>query len=285
MFGATDFTAPEGLEFRFRLEGIELEWSDWQPVTGKEYTNLPPGTYVFHLQARNAEGQTSRVARLRLRIAPPWYGTPGAIMVYLLLLGLLLGSLILIPRRQFEKEKAAIFTRHQSQEEAQMQELARSRQQIDHLLQEKLESEINHKTRELATATMHLVQKNEVLTHLREALEQVAARNPGYPGSQQLQEIIRMLNHDNQFDADWEQFAAHFDEVHAGFLRRLQERYPQLTPKDQRLCAYLRMNLATKEIAPLMNISVRGVEISRYRLRKKLELDSEVNLNEFMMGF
>jgi AraC family chitin signaling transcriptional activator len=63
----------------------------------------------------------------------------------------------------------------------------------------------------------------------------------------------------------------------------LREKYPQLTPKDHRLCAYLRMNLTSKEIAPLMNISVRSVEVARYRLRKKLELDSEVNLVEFMV--
>lgn len=284
-FGATDFSGGDGLRFRYRLAGLESGWSAWQAAAGKEYTNLPPGTYTFELQARNPDGLESEVAAFRFEIAPPWYASLGARIAYLLVLLLAAGGLILIPRRRFEKEKAEIVTLHQTQKAAQQQELARSQETIGHLMREKLESEIGHKTRELATATMHLVQKNEVLTHLREELEQVAARNPGHPGSAQLREIIRMLNHDQQFDADWEQFASHFDQVHEGFLRRIQERYPQLTPKDQRLCAYLRMNLATKEIAPLMNISVRGVEISRYRLRKKLGLDSEVNLNEFMMGF
>ncbi len=284
-FAATDFTDPEGLCFRFRLTGLESQWSEWLPATSKEYTNLSPGNYEFQVQARNTEGQESGIARFSFSISPPWYASWGARVAYVVLFISVLFGLVLIPRRQFEKEKAEIENRHASQKAAQQQELARSKEKIDHLMREKFESEINHKSSELATATMHLVQKNEVLTHLREELEKVASKNRDHPGTEQLREIIRMLNHDQQFDADWEQFATHFDQVHEGFLRRLQEKFPQLTPKDQRLCAYLRMNLATKEIAPLMNISVRGVEISRYRLRKKLGLDSEVNLTEYMMRF
>ena len=77
----------------------------------------------------------------------------------------------------------------------------------------------------------------------------------------------------------------HFNEVHRGFFDRLKRMYPSLTPKDLKLCAYLKMNLSTKEIATLTNVSIRGVEASRYRLRKKLELDSEINLNEFVMTY
>ena len=100
-----------------------------------------------------------------------------------------------------------------------------------------------------------------------------------------IRKTIKLLNQNAELDKDWEQFAQHFDQVHEDFLKRLRDTYPQLTPKDQRLCTYLKMNLSTKEIAPLMNISVRGVEISRYRLRKKIELPTETNLNEFMMNF
>jgi DNA-binding CsgD family transcriptional regulator len=72
--------------------------------------------------------------------------------------------------------------------------------------------------------------------------------------------------------------------VHQDFILRLKETYPALTPKELRLCAYLRMNLSSKEIAPLMNISVRGLEISRYRLRKKLNINHEVNLTDFILS-
>ena len=73
-----------------------------------------------------------------------------------------------------------------------------------------------------------------------------------------------------------------FDAIHNDFFKKLEARYPQLSYKDKMLCAYLKMNLISKEIAPLLNISVRGVEISRYRLRKKLNLDEKTNLADFL---
>jgi DNA-binding CsgD family transcriptional regulator len=82
---------------------------------------------------------------------------------------------------------------------------------------------------------------------------------------------------------EWDNFAQHFDKVHGNFLTVLKNRYPVLTPNELKLSAYLRMNLSSKEVAQLMNISVRGVEISRYRLRKKLQLPTEVNLFDFLI--
>ncbi len=86
-------------------------------------------------------------------------------------------------------------------------------------------------------------------------------------------------------DESWEQFTQHFDQVHGDFLARIKESYPDITPQETKLAAYLRMNLTTKNIAQLINISVRGVEIGRYRLRKKLNLNREVNLTSFLMDF
>jgi len=101
----------------------------------------------------------------------------------------------------------------------------------------------------------------------------------------QLKRVLSTLNDDERLEEEWENFSIHFDKVHSNFLQRLKGEYKQLSPKDQKLAAYLRMNLTTKEIAPLLNISVRGVEISRYRLRKKLALNSDTNLTEWMMNY
>lgn len=99
-----------------------------------------------------------------------------------------------------------------------------------------------------------------------------------------MQQLLNLLNFDAKLDEDWEQFAFRFDQVHVDFLKHLREKFPQLSTSDHKLCAFLRMNLSTKEIAPLLNISVRGVEASRYRLRKKLNLPNDVNLTDFMMS-
>lgn len=93
---------------------------------------------------------------------------------------------------------------------------------------------------------------------------------------------MSILSEDERLDDEWETFAHNFDQVHNNFLQRIKQKHPALTPKELKLCAYLRMNLTTKELAPLLNISVRGVEISRYRLRKKLGIPGDANLNDYM---
>ena len=95
--------------------------------------------------------------------------------------------------------------------------------------------------------------------------------------------MIKSLGEDEHIDTEWENFTKHFDKVHSDFVKRLKEVHPNLTGNELKLCTYLRMNLSTKEIAQLMNISVRGVEISRYRLRKKLGIASEVNLFDYLL--
>lgn len=283
--GATYFRNPEKLRFRYRMRGLETQWSDWTARPIREYTNLSAGDYTFEVQARNHLGELSKIDTFAFTVLPPWYATPQAKVLYGLLVLAFLVSLILVPRHKFEQEKAELRSAHQREQAVQQEVIQETKSQLSSLQREKFEAELQHQAQQLATATLHLVQKNEAISNLRLRVEQLLKRHPDHPGQQELKQALRELSQEERFEEDWQQFAAHFDQVHGGFLRRLQEEYPQLTPKDTRLCAYLRMNLSTKEIAPLMNISVRGVEISRYRLRKKLDLAKEVNLNEFMMNF
>jgi len=100
----------------------------------------------------------------------------------------------------------------------------------------------------------------------------------------ELKKMIKVLSEDDKMDKDWEHFAQHFDKVNSDFVVSLKEKHPTITGNELKLCAYLRMNLSTKEIAQLMNISVRGVEISRYRLRKKLHIPSEKSLFDYLIN-
>ena len=96
--------------------------------------------------------------------------------------------------------------------------------------------------------------------------------------------MVKALNEDENLDQEWEYFTKHFDKVHSGFIVKLKEKHAKISNNELKLCAYLRMNLSTKEIAQLMNISVRGVEISRYRLRKKLNLATDTNLFDYLIN-
>jgi DNA-binding CsgD family transcriptional regulator len=146
------------------------------------------------------------------------------------------------------------------------------------LKNEKLESEISHKNSELANSAMHLVQKREMLGKIHDDLNALLKKIDNEQVSGQFKKLLKLLGEDNKMDDNWEQFAHHFDKVHTDFLVVLKNRYPALTANELKLCAYVRMNLSSKEIAQLLNISIRGVEIGRYRLRKKLRLAKEMNL-------
>jgi len=152
------------------------------------------------------------------------------------------------------------------------------------LEKEKLEADMSHKNKQLAASISGLTQKNEFLIQLKEQLTKLANVAPNSVTEEKIRKMIALVNDNIEADINDEQFEDFFDAVHDNFIKNLKSRFPQLTPRDLRLCAYLRMNLSTKEIAPLLNISPRGVEISRYRLRKKMNLPHDVNLFEFMLS-
>jgi len=162
--------------------------------------------------------------------------------------------------------------------------LEKNEKEIVNLKNEKLEAEIGHKNSELANSAMHLVQKREMLGKIRDDLNALLKKIDNEQVSNEFRKVLKILGDDNKIDDNWEHFAHHFDKVHTDFLVVLKNRYPTLTATELKLCAYLRMNLSSKEIAQLMNISIRGVEIGRYRLRKKLGLSKETNLFNFLLN-
>jgi len=284
-FTATSFGSDQQTEYSIKLDGLDHDWSGWSHETGRTFAHLPAGSYIFMVKARSSLSAESPVATFRFRIQPPWYASPWAYGTYALLGVLLLYGLFRRQQSRFEAEKAALTTEHQQQSELQQRRMKQSEQEIGRLQQENLENEVQYKNKELALATLHLVQKGEILSNIHEELQKtLEKKQPDAALRNGLQRIVRMLQYDARLDEDWTQFAYHFDQVYGDFLKRLREQHPQLSQNDYRLAAYLRMNLSSKEIAHLMNISVRGVEGSRYRLRKKLDLPNEENLVEFLMN-
>jgi len=284
-FSATVYAQADPVQYSVRLEGLDAVWSPWSTKTERDFAHLPTGKYTFMVKARTASGLESAVCTFTFRILPPWYASRWAYLLYAALIITVLVASFRRQRVRFEAEKAALTTEHQQQSEAQRRRMEQSEQEIVRLQNEKLENEVQFKNKELALATMHLVQKGEILSSIQEELQKTLQKTQdGKALRDDLQRIMRMVQYDTQLDNDWEQFAVHFDSVYGDFLKRLRERHPQLSPYDLRLSAYLRMNLSSKELAHLMNISVRGVEGSRYRLRKKLNLGGEDHLVEYLMN-
>lgn len=282
-----EYTAPPAeqgnhITYSYQLAGFDKQPGDWTVKTEKEYTNLPYGDYTFSVKAKDNLGNISAAASYSFTILPAWYQTYAARAVYLLLLA---GMIWYLYRRQQKKFAAQKDIHQQEQQHLIFQhqlELERNEKQLIQLRNEKLESDVQHKNKELATAAMHLVQKGKLISNIREELIQSVKKTNDPEVLPSFKKVMRLFEEAENNEEDWAQFAQHFDEVHNNFLRTLKKRYPDLTTTDLKLCAYLRINLTTKEIAQSMGISVRGVETSRYRLRKKLCIPGETGLYDFL---
>lgn len=291
-YAASAYNQHNHSEFSYYLQGFDMDWSNWSSNTEKEYTNLPAGSYTFKIKSRQSPSHESAVYNFTFIIKPPWYQTIWAYLLYFLLaVGLLYALLKYQSRRHRRKQEARRLADQQKFEEEQKQltyqhqiELAKSEKELIRLQNEKLEGEISHKNAELASATMNLVQKKEFILKLKTELQQLQKNTRVGDDNPELKKLLKVLAEEEKLDEEWSSFSQHFNSVHGDFLTILKNTFPSLKPHELRLCAYLRMNLSSKEIAPLMSISIRGVEISRYRLRKKLALPTEVNLVQFLMG-
>jgi len=289
-FTSTVYESPDIIKFSYRLSGFENHWSKWEGLNFKEYTNLQEGNYIFQVKSINAFGVESHVAEFHFSIKPPFFRSNLAYAIYSIVLVLMLAGNIYFVRRRMikikEREKQKHEKRLERRERIFKEQSELSEKEIMNLCNEKFQNDMNHKNKELANATLHLIQKNKTLTSLKNDLNALLKITPSdKPEKQIISNVMKKVNRDLRNEKNWELFNNYFDEVHQDFISRLKENFDDLTPKELRLCAYLRMNLSTKEIAPLMNISVRGVEISRYRLRKKLQIDHETNLSDFLISY
>ena len=288
-FSSTSFSSTANPEFQHKLVGFDKKWTDWTEINFKEYTNLKEGVYTFQVKSRNSNHIESEIESYSFLILSPWYRSPIAYTIYVMFgLSLLIGIVFTLNKRhQREKEKLE----KKRVEEVSEKELhidtitKKSIEEINQLKNEKLTSEINHINTELATSTMHLLTKNEFINNIKTTLGNVVKKSKNEEVQNQIKKIIKNIEVNIKTDADWDNFLIHFDKVHGDFSTRIKTQFPNLSPQEIKLSTYLRLNLSTKEIADLLHISVRGVEIGRYRLRKKLDLERTQNLVEFILKY
>lgn len=281
------FENQHNIEYSFKLTGYNEKWSGWSNIPFNEYAKLPPGTYTFSVKARNPLGLESTIDSLTFTVMPPWYRTIFAYLAYALLVLIATFFLVWYFLKRIEtsrrKERLEHLKSYRQKENQYRQEALVAEKKIVSLKNEKLRIEMIHRDKELANQTMDLIRKNKFLQKIKEDLEKIKKSTTDELLKEKINSLISKIDKDIDHKKQWEVFETAFDEVHEDFIKRLKEKYPNLTPKELKLCAYLRMNISTKEIAPLMNISVRGVEICRYRVRKKLNIDRDQNLTRMII--
>jgi len=268
--------------YRYKLDGLDKVWSESTAVSQKEYSYLPHGTYKLQVEVLTKSGNKLSELSYGFEVLPPFYLSTTAKVIYTFLIFLTLLGFYLYIKRLFYIKKEKI---HKEQEEIRIKEIAKREQQIMVLEKEKLESELALKSKEMAESTMTIIKKNEILVNIKdEVILQKNILGTQYP-NKYYDKLVRLLDENLSSEDDWLIFRTNFDRIHENFFRNLHVKYPELTSNDLRFCAYLRLNLSSKDIAHLMNISLKGVEVGRYRIRKKIGLQSTKSLTEFMIEF
>ncbi len=273
-----DFASPyfdgfEDLRYSYRLLPLDENWSKWTSNSEKEYDHLPFGEYTFEVKALNIYGSESNVSSFDFEVITPWYATQTAKMSYLVV-GLIAFMLVpLIQRKKHKTEKISIT-------ESKEKELKIKDEEIDRLYNEKLQTELDLKNDQLTSTTMQLMKNNEFIKQIQDKI--VKTMDEG-GSDQKLKNIINTIDRELSHEDSWDQFAYHFDQVHGNYLEKLSKNNIHLSPREIKLAAFLRMNMSSKEISKLLNITTRGVELARYRLRKKLNLTREQNLVEYLI--
>lgn len=268
--------------FQYRLIGIDPDWSEWTQASEVTYQRLPAGNYTFQLRALGNKGLMTGIREVHFRIRAPWYLSFFAIALFALTLMGLFWLIRLRYLRQYYKRREEALKEEQRKI---IQEKEHAESEIIRLSNEKLQSEISLKNTQLANNTISIIRKNELLIEIQEELNRLRDELGSRFPKKYFIQINKLVEASVKSDHDWELFEKLFDQAHENFFQRLKSTFPELTPSDLRLCAYLRLNLSSKEIAPLLSISVRGVEERRYRLRKRLGLSPEQNLTEFILAF
>ena len=265
---------------RYKLEGLNDQWVDNERSLEKKYTRLPFGSYVFKAEVYDGN-QILASTTLPFVILRPWYLSYWAISGYVLAGLILLLLLQYIVYQSVKKKKDRVI---EQQSIAHQAEIEQQEKKIIELEKEQLEADLRFKSKELSGVVMTNIAHQEFLNSLKEEIQQ--QKLSGQYTRKNLDKLLALVNNNIVSDEEsWNMFQANFDRIHENFFRNLKQQYPDLTSGDLRFCALLRLNLPTKEIAKLLNISIRGVDAARYRLRKKFNLPQEDSLTDFMINF
>lgn len=268
-----NFSIPEYKKFllpvySYRLLGLGSVWSPWTGESLANFENLPFGQYTFQVRAKVGDQEIEPI-NFEFEIARPWYLHNLAIVIYVLLVF----ALAYFINKAYKRKHLKLI--RENEKELKVKNLE-AEKRIMELQNEQLEKDMTSKNTELAISTMSLIKKNEFLTSIKSRLEKTN-------GSAEVNSVIKTIDKDINQEDNWNFFKEAFDNADKDFFKKIKSRHPNLTSNDLKLCAYLRLNLSSKEIAPLLNISIKSVEIKRYRLRKKMDLPHEVNLVDYIL--
>ena len=253
---------------------------DFVPITDGLVllNNLSSGFHTLAIYKHDGANY-DEVSNFEFKVAQPWYFSFWMILLYLIMIGAIFffyykwNKLRYVQKLKLQEEEL----RHQK-EILEMELKAENELNIQEYEKHILELELQTKSSEVAGKSLSIAKQSEMIENIQQILDSEKDFN------KLKSEIKKAIKINEVNKHEWEIFETNLNQIHNEFIINLSKKFPNLTPKDVKLCVYLKMNLSSKEIAPMMNISFRGVELHRYRLRKKLNLSQEENLSKFLLN-
>ncbi|MEI6865705.1 triple tyrosine motif-containing protein [Flavicella sp.] len=273
-FSVPEFDKYTEVEYQYQLTKISDEWSSWFSKSNVSFENLPSGDYVFSIKARIGNTETNNIEKYSFSISKPWYFSNLMMLFYTLFFLIICFLIHRIYKRYYTVKHQRELMR--SERKLKIENLNKEKELMK-IRNEHLRRDIDSKNRELGISTMNLIKKNEFLNTIKKEL--ITTKSVS-----NLKEIIKIIDKNLNSTDDWKLFKKSFTNVEKDFFNNIKIIHPTLTPNDLKLCAFLKLNLSSKEIAQLLNISPKSVEVKRYRLRKKLELPQIANLTDYIFN-
>ena len=207
---------------------------------------------------------------MAIEVAPPFWETWWFAILSALTGGVLVWIIIktLLHRQQVEFERQAI----------------EAEQKLLRLQNEHLEQDVANKMAQLNASVLQIAHKNEMLSGLKAQLEAISTK-ANEATTKIVNRILREIERELVQEDYWEQFQLTFNQSYQDFIQQVESTHPNLSPTDHRLCCFIKMRLRNKEIASILNVTVNGVEQSKYRLKKKIGLDRKEDLNLYIQSF
>lgn len=261
-FADMDYTYSNDSDYQYRLNGFDTDWKiNSNTFPGVTYTNLDAGDYVFEVKKGDS------IKAINIHLSPPFWKT-----LWFVILVILLSALLLFLVASYFLYKWS--TEHKRQ-------LLEAERKILTLKNENLESDVKSKNSKLLFSSAMIARNQELLNAIKEDLLNKTSTDE----KSQIRSAIKKIDIELKNEDYWQEFQMYFDQVDKNFINSIIEKHPDLTRNDLRLCGLLRLNLSSKEIASLLNISIRGVEKGRYRLKKRMELSSDTDLSTYVLNF
>jgi len=257
-------------QISYRIDNISSRWSEWQRNGKITFLQLPEGDYKLRIRKYIPSGNFPEIL-LNIRICPPWYKTRWAYYVYFILFVMLVLTAIIAFKKKLKRKEQL--------------RLDAEQQKVQQLKGEMLEKELKNKKNELMIQTSALTQRGIAMQTLSKELDRQKKMLGDHYPDRFYAKMHSLLNETLNNQSEWIAFDTYFDSAHQDFIDRFRQRYPGVNHNDIRMCCLIRMNLSTKEIASILNISIRAVELRRYRLRKRMGLETDKNLSDFLMKF